>query len=125
MPATVASELIDSGLAQQCLALASDTPGVLACSVTDYTRDHVIASMGDEPLIADASSDLVTLWRTYERLDSDEPLTELQLTCGPHVHIALPIARHPGALLIAVASSEHGDLALIRWQLSMARNHLN
>ncbi len=125
MPASVATELIESGLARRCVDLVSEIPGVLACAVTDVTRQQVLAQSGDADVLDDASRETIALWRAYEALEPEEPMRELLLSAGNQHRLALPIDRHPGALLVAVVSSEAGDLAQIRWQLGVARNHLN
>jgi len=125
LPTTVVSDLIEPAVAAACLDLVSSAPGVLACAVVDYTRHHVIAAQGDPQRLNLAVADLIALWRAYEGRGSNEPLRELSIGLpGQHL-IALPVDHHPGALLMAVCSSEFGDMAMVRWQLTVARNHLS
>lgn len=124
MPATIATDLVDAASAQAALNVAAATPGVLACSVTDYTRDQQIAVAGDADLVDTAAHDLVQLWRSQERLELSEPVSELLLSRPTQHHIAFPIDRCPGLLLTAVVSREFGNLERARWQLGVALNQI-
>ncbi len=124
MPATIATELVDATSARAALDVAASTPGVLACSVTDFTRDLQVAVAGDASLVDSAAHDLVQLWRSQERLALSEPVNELLLSRPTQHHIALPIERCPGLLLTAVVSREFGDLERARWQLGVALNQI-
>lgn len=123
-PAPVAPEFPDA-MADRVLGVLAMGVGVTACAVVAVEdgrllRVHRLAA--DAPSLLDGAAKAGSaLWRAHRALGAGQPLLELCWSEPTHHHLALPLPRQPGLLLLACIEREFGDLAAARWQAAVAR----
>lgn len=102
--------------------------GVTACAVVAVEDAHLLGVQtptgadDQRVLIEGAARAGCALWRAHRALGAGQPLLELCWSGPTHHHLALPLPRQPGLLLLACVEREFGDLSAARWQIAVARN---
>ncbi|WP_338415584.1 hypothetical protein [uncultured Sphaerotilus sp.] len=100
--------------------------GVTACAIVaveDARLLSVQALTEDQmALLEGAARTGSALWRAHRALGAGQPLLELSWGSPTHHHLALPVPRQPGLLILACVEREFGDLGAARWQIAVARN---
>jgi hypothetical protein len=127
-PLSVSSALPDvsATLMDRVLQVLSMGVGVTACAVVAVddarvlrvqaqTQDHLAVLEG-------AARTGSALWKAHRALGAGQPLLELSWGSPTHHHLALPVPRQPGLLILACVEREFGDLGAARWQIAVARN---
>jgi hypothetical protein len=100
--------------------------GVTACAVVAVEDARLLSVQtltdNQSTLLEAAARAGCALWRAHRALGAGQPLLELSWSGPSHHHLALPVPRQPGLLLLACVEREFGDLAAARWQIAVARN---
>lgn len=127
-PLVVTSALPDvsATVMNRVLRVLSMGVGVTACAVVAVEDARVLgvqAQTQDQlPLLEGAARAGCALWRAHRALGAGQPLLELSWGSPTHHHLALPVPRQPGLLILACVEREFGDLGAARWQIAVARN---
>jgi hypothetical protein len=126
-PLAVSSALPDvSGtVMNRVLRVLSMGIGVTACAVVAVEDGRLMSvqtrSEDQLALLDGAARTGCALWRTHRALGAGQPLMELCWSGPSHHHLALPVPRQPGLLILACVEREFGDLSAARWQIAVAR----
>ena len=127
-PLAVSSALPDvsASVMHRVLRVLSMGVGVTACAIVaveDARLLSVQTQTEDQlPLLEGAARAGCALWRAHRALGAGQPLLELGWSGPTHHHLALPVPRQPGLLILACVEREFGDLTAARWQIAVARN---
>ncbi|MEY4910335.1 MAG: hypothetical protein RL260_4053, partial [Pseudomonadota bacterium] len=127
-PLAVSSALPDVSLTvmNRVLRVLSMGVGVTACAIVavEDARLLSVQTLTEDqlPLLEGAARAGCALWRAHRTLGAGQPLLELGWSGPAHHHLALPVPRQPGLLILACVEREFGDLAAARWQIAVARN---
>lgn len=127
-PLVVSSALPDvsATVMNRVLRVLSMGVGVTACAVVaieDARLLSVQALTEDQlALLEGAARTGSALWRAHRAMGAGQPLLELSWGSPTHHHLALPVTRQPGLLILACVEREFGDLGAARWQIAVARN---
>lgn len=127
-PLVVTSALPDvsATVMNRVLRVLSMGVGVTACAVVAIEDAHVLSVQAQTEdqltLLEGAARAGCALWRAHRALGAGQPLLELSWGSPTHHHLALPVPRQPGLLILACVEREFGDLGAARWQIAVARN---
>lgn len=127
-PLTVSSALPDVSptVMNRVLHVLSMGAGVTACAVAavEDARLLGVQTLTEDQLtlLEGAARTGCALWRAHRALGAGQPLLELCWSGPSHHHLALPVPRQPGLLILACVEREFGDLTAARWQIAVARN---
>jgi hypothetical protein len=127
-PLAVTSALPDVSAAvmQRVLRVLSMGVGVTACAVVAVEDARLLRAQTQTddqlPALEATARAGCALWRAHRALGAGQPLLELCWSSPTHHHLALPVPRQPGLLLLASVEREFGDLSAARWQIAVARN---
>lgn len=127
-PLVVTSALPDvsATVMNRVLRVLSMGVGVTACAVVAIEDARVLSVQAQTEdqltLLEGAARAGCALWRAHRALGAGQPLLELSWGSPTHHHLALPVPRQPGLLILANVEREFGDLSAARWQLAVARN---
>lgn len=127
-PLVVTSALPDvsATVMNRVLRVLSMGVGVTACAVVAIEDARVLsvqAQTEDQLTLLEGAARVgCALWRAHRALGAGQPLLELSWGSPTHHHLALPVPRQPGLLILACVEREFGDLGAARWQIAVARN---
>lgn len=127
-PLVVTSALPDvsATVMNRVLRVLSMGVGVTACAVVAVEDARVLSVQAQTEdqltLLEGAARAGCALWRAHRALGAGQPLLELSWGSPTHHHLALPVPRQPGLLILACVEREFGDLGAARWQIAVARN---
>ena len=127
-PLVVTSALPDvsATVMNRVLRVLSMGVGVTACAVVAIEDARVLSVQAQTEdqltLLEGAARAGCALWRAHRALGAGQPLLELSWGSPTHHHLALPVPRQPGLLILACVEREFGDLGAARWQIAVARN---
>ena len=127
-PLVVTSALPDvsATVMTRVLRVLSMGVGVTACAVVAIEDARVLSVQAQTEdqltLLEGAARAGCALWRAHRALGAGQPLLELSWGSPTHHHLALPVPRQPGLLILACVEREFGDLGAARWQIAVARN---
>jgi hypothetical protein len=118
---------VSATVMHRVLQVLSMGVGVAACGVVAVEDARVLGvqaeTQGQRTLLEGAAQAGCALWRAHGALGAGQPpLLELSWASPTHHHLALPVSRQPGLLLLACVEREFGDLGAVRWQMAVARN---
>ena len=130
-PATLARTLagvpldVSAAVANRVLQVLSMGIGVTACAIVAVEDGRLLSMQTraeDQVAVIDGAARAGSaLWRAHRALGAGQPLTELCWSSPAHHHLALPVPRQPGLLIVACVDREFGDLTAARWQIAVAR----
>jgi hypothetical protein len=117
---------VSATVMHRVLRVLSMGVGVTACAVVavEDARLLSVQTQSDDQLtlLEGAARAGCALWRAHRTLGAGQPLLELSWSGPTYHHLALPVPRQPGLLILACVEREFGDLSAARWQIAVARN---
>jgi hypothetical protein len=117
---------VSATVMHRVLRVLSMGVGVTACAVVavEDARLLSVQTQSDDQLtlLEGTARAGCALWRAHRTLGAGQPLLELSWSGPTHHHLALPVPRQPGLLILACVEREFGDLSAARWQIAVARN---
>jgi hypothetical protein len=127
-PLAVSSALPDvsATVMHRVLRVLSMGVGVAACAIVAVEDARLLSVQTQTEdqltLLEGAARAGCALWRAHRALGAGQPLLELSWSGPAFHHLALPVPRQPGLLILACVEREFGDLGAARWQIAVARN---
>ena len=116
---------VSATVTSRVLRVLSMGIGVTACAVVAVEDGRLVSlqtrAEDQVPVLDAAARAGSALWRAHRALGAGQPLMELCWSSPTHHHLALPVPRQPGLLILACVDREFGDLGAARWQIAVAR----
>lgn len=127
-PRAAAGADLDVTRVARMLGVLAMGPGVVGAALVSVDGAELLAidaaTETAQAEIERAARRTCAMWRAQQATgdDADSPPAELMWTAAGRHHLALPLPRQPGLLLLACIDRDFGDLSAARWQAAVARN---
>ena len=128
-PRAAAGADLDETRVARMLGVLAMGPGVVGAALVSVDGAELLAidaaTETAQAEIERAARRTCAMWRAQQATGDDAveaPPAELMWTAAGRHHLALPLPRQPGLLLLACIDRDFGDLSAARWQAAVARN---
>ena len=129
VPRGAVSTDLDETRVARMLGVLAMGPGVVGAALVSVDSAELLAidaaTETAQAEIGRAARRTCAMWRAQQAVGDDAaeaPAAELMWTAAGRHHLALPLPRQPGLLLLACVDRDFGDLSAARWQAAVARN---